>query len=126
MVVNLRDGADAESDDTDACDQSKYNERLMGDGKRGVLDRELTNEHDPTIADPTDKAAISEALNEQGEREATPSADKVPRKLPEEDSDGSTSATRYSACQNEETSEGLTWWVDLVQHAKFEDEHKAH
>jgi len=50
----------------------------MGDGTEGVLSPELTNEHDPAVSDPTYQAAVSEALDEQGKREASPSADEVP------------------------------------------------
>lgn len=86
----------------------------MGDCKRGVLDRELTNEHDPTVAYLAYKTAISEALDEQGEREATPSADEVSGQFPEEDGDGTTCAACHGARKNEETSEGFTWRVHLI------------
>lgn len=39
---------------------------------------ELTNEHDPTVSNLTDEAAVSETLYEQAECEATPTADEIP------------------------------------------------
>lgn len=126
MVVNFRNSADAEPNDTSPCDQNERYERLMVDCKRGDLDRELTNEHDPTITNPTYKTAIAEALDEQGEREAAPSADEVSRQLPKEDGDGSASAAGHSARQNEEASEGRAWRVHLIHHAELEDEHEAY
>ena len=37
VVVEFRDGAYAESNDTNTCDQNKRNERLMGDALQGLL-----------------------------------------------------------------------------------------
>jgi hypothetical protein len=45
---------------------------------RGTPDSELTDEHDPAVSNLTYKTAVSEALDEQGERKTTPSADEVP------------------------------------------------
>ena len=50
----------------------------MGGGRKGVPGCELTDEHDPAVGDLTYKTAVSEALDEQGECETTPSADEVP------------------------------------------------
>jgi len=72
MIVDFRNSADAESNNTDTY------KRLIGDRTEGIHASELTNVHDPAVGDPTDKTAISEALDEQGECETTPSADEVP------------------------------------------------
>lgn len=50
----------------------------MGDRRETIPAPELTDIHDPAVGDPTDKTAVSEALDEQGECETTPSANEVP------------------------------------------------
>ena len=92
----------------------------------GVLGPEPTDEHDPTVANLAYEATISEALDEECERETSPSADEVSRQLPEEYGDGTASTTRYSARQNEETPEGLARWVHLIYHSELEDEHETY
>jgi hypothetical protein len=78
VVVDLRNSADAESKDPDTCNQSKRYERLMDDIRR-VLSPELTNVHDPPETYLTYQTAVSETLDEEGERETAPAANKIPR-----------------------------------------------
>ena len=49
------------------------------DDVRRVFSSELTNVHDPPEAYLTYQTAVSETLDEQGERETAPPANKVPR-----------------------------------------------
>ena len=71
VIVNLRDSADAESNDTDTY------KRSMSDRRVGMAASELTDVHDPTVGDPTDETAISETLDEQSERKTAPPTDEV-------------------------------------------------
>ena len=61
MVVNLRDSADAESNNTDTYNQNKRDEWFVGDGTSGF---ELANIHDPAVSDLADEASVSETLYE--------------------------------------------------------------
>jgi hypothetical protein len=125
MIMNLRNSADTESNNADTCDQSKWDEWSVGNGRR-FPGSELTNEQDPAVSHLTYKTAVSEALDEQGERKTTPSTDEVPGQLPKEYSDRPTSTTGYSTRQDEEAFERRARRVHLVQHAKLEDEHEAY
>lgn len=72
-----------------------------------------------------DETSVSETLNPEGEREASPGTDEIPGDLPEEDCYSTSSKTSDARCQDKKASESRGRWVHGLQDTELEDQHKA-
>jgi hypothetical protein len=84
FMLNLRNGAENETDDGAGC---AVNQSKTPTGKL----KAHTNEQEPSDANGADESTISETLNPQGKRETAPSANKILGCFPEEDGESPSS-----------------------------------
>ena len=85
----------------------------------------LTDVQNPAKADLTYEAPISEALDVEGKREASPRTDEISRSLPEENGHATSHEAGYRACQHEEPTQCLRGWIHGFKHTEAEYENEA-